>query len=332
MFEEFDEDSGSDSSGSSLPGPDEFMRRARVELARRRSPTRPMTGKERFTAGGVAALMAEGAALKSESSPNHVRTKTMDSEDGDDDFQPAQSSPPRPASPSTADATLSPRQAMELMTKELAIEDAVTEGVIEHLVDDAVRDMISPTSKNPPLSPVRTRPGDPSAASTARLSVPDADSAMHDARVKLSEALHAIAESLSARHWPDLNVGALGAMPKGEPPMSPEEHMEREAAGVTGAIVNVWQACDAASAALTAALERKESGGSAMASPRSTTSSIQIPVATPSPTRRRNPPPRPARGRRQVGRRFSPRGWSRATTPRTSCSPRSPCPRPPPGR
>ena len=190
MFEEFDEDSGSDSSGSSLPGPDEFMRRARVELARRRSPTRPMTGKERFTAGGVAALMAEGAALKSDSSPNHVRTKTMDSEDGDDEFQQAQSSPPRPASPSTADATLSPRQAMELMTKELAIEDAVTEGVIEHLVDDAVRDMISPTSKNPPLSPVRTRPGDPS------VSVPDADSAMHDARVKLSEALHAIAESL----------------------------------------------------------------------------------------------------------------------------------------
>ena len=300
MFEEFDEDSGSDSSGSSLPGPDEFMRRARVELARRRSPTRPMTGKERFTAGGVAALMAEGAALKSETSPNHVRTKTMDSEDGDDEFQQAQSSPPRPASPSTADATLSPRQAMELMTKELAVEDAVTEGVIEHLVDDAVRDMISPTSKNPPLSPVRTRPGDPSAASTARLSVPDADSAMHDARVKLSEALHAIAESLSARHWPDLNVGALGAMPKGEPPMSPEEHMEREAAGVTGAIVNVWQACDAASAALTAALERKESGGSAMASPRSTTSSIQNPVPPTSPTRGRNTPPRPRLGRQQL--------------------------------
>ena len=326
MFEEFDEDSGSDSSGSSLPGPDEFMRRARVELARRRSPTRPMTGKERFTAGGVAALMAEGAALKSESSPNHVRTKTMDSEDGDDEFQQAQSSPPRPASPSTADATLSPRQAMELMTKELAIEDAVTEGVIEHLVDDAVRDMISPTSKNPPLSPVRTRPGDPS------VSVPDADSAMHDARVKLSEALHAIAESLSARHWPDLNVGALDAMTKGEPPMSPEEHMEREAAGVTGAIVNVWQACDAASAALTAALERKESGGSAMASPRSTTSSILHPVPPTSPTRGRNTPRGPGRSGNSWRRRFSPRGWSRATTPRTSCSPRRPCPRPPPGR
>jgi len=308
MFEEFDEDSGSDSSGSSLPGPDEFMRRARVELARRRSPTRPMTGKERFTAGGVAALMAEGAALKSESSPNHVRTKTMDSEDGDDDFQPAQSSPPRPASPSTADATLSPKQAMELMTKELAIEDAVTEGVIEHLVDDAIGDMISPTRQNPPSSttlspnpsPVRTRLGDPSATSTARLSIPDADLAMHDARVKLSEALHAIAESLSARHWPDLNVGALGAMTKGEPPMSPEEHMEREAAGVTGAIVNVWQACDAASAALTAALERKESGGSAMASPRSTTSSILHPVPPTSPTRGRNTPPRPRQERQQL--------------------------------
>ena len=90
MFEEFDEDSGSDSSGSSLPGPDEFMRRARVELARRRSPTRPMTGKERFTAGGVAALMAEGAALKSEPTPNHVRTKSMDSVDGDDEFQPSE--------------------------------------------------------------------------------------------------------------------------------------------------------------------------------------------------------------------------------------------------
>ena len=173
--------------------------------------------------------MAEGAALKSESSPNHVRTKTMDSEDGDDDFQPAQSSPPRPASPSTADATLSPKQAMELMTKELAIEDAVTEGVIEHLVDDAIGDMISPTRQNPPSihrlspnpSPVRTRLGDPSATSTARLSIPDADLAMHDARVKLSEALHAIAESLSARHWPDLNVGALGAMTKGEPRCRP---------------------------------------------------------------------------------------------------------------
>ena len=301
MFEEFDEDSGSDSSGSSLPGPDEFMRRARVELARRRSPTRPMTGKERFTAGGVAALMAEGAALKSESSPNHVRTKTMDSEDGDDDFQPAQSSPPRPASPSTADATLSQRGAMELMTKELAIEDAAMEGVIEHLVDDAIGDMISSTSKNPPSSitlnpdpsPVRTRLGDP-------LSIPDADLAMLDARVKLSEALHAIAESLSARHWPDLNVGALGAMTKGEPPMSPEEHMEREAAGVTGAIVNVWQACDAASAALTAALERKESGGSAMASPRSTTSSILHPVPPTSPTRGRNTPPRPRQERQQL--------------------------------
>ena len=82
--------------------------------------------------------------------------------------------------------------------------------------------------------------------------------------------------------------------------MSPEEHMEREAAGVTGAIVNVWQACDAASAALTAALERKESGGSAMASPRSTTSSIQNPVPPTSPTRGRNTPPRPRQERQQL--------------------------------
>ena len=82
MFEDFDEDSGSDSSGSSLPGPDEFMRRARVELARRRSPNRPMTGKERFTAGGVSALMA---ASNSPGSPaegaNQARTKTMANED-----------------------------------------------------------------------------------------------------------------------------------------------------------------------------------------------------------------------------------------------------------
>ena len=82
--------------------------------------------------------------------------------------------------------------------------------------------------------------------------------------------------------------------------MSPEEHMEREAAGVTGAIVNVWQACDAASAALTAALERKESGGSAMASPRSTTSSILHPVPPTSPTRGRNTPPRPRQERQQL--------------------------------
>ena len=123
MFEDFDEDSGSDSSGSSLPGPDEFMRRARVELARRRSPNRPMTGKERFTAGGVSALMAGGASPGSPTEgANQARTKTMDNED--DEFQQAQSSPPRPASPSTSDTALSPRQAMELMTKELAIEDA----------------------------------------------------------------------------------------------------------------------------------------------------------------------------------------------------------------
>ena len=105
MFEDFDEDSGSDSSGSSLPGPDEFMRRARVELARRRSPNRPMTGKERFTAGGVSALMA---ASNSPGSPtegaNQARTKTMDTED--DEFQQAQSSPPRPASQSTSDTAL----------------------------------------------------------------------------------------------------------------------------------------------------------------------------------------------------------------------------------
>jgi len=301
MFEDFDEDSGSDSSGSSLPGPDEFMRRARVELARRRSPNRPMTGKERFTAGGVSALMAGGASPGSPTEgANQARTKTMDNDD--DEFQQAQSSPPRPASPSTSDTALSPRQAMELMTKELAIEDAVTEGVVSTLVDEALADMISPTGKNhPPLSPVKTRLGDPNATSTARLTIPEADLAMHDARVKLSEALHAIAESLSVRHWPDLNVGALETKPKDDAPISPEEHMEREAAGVTGAIVNVWQACDAASAALTAALERKESGGSAMASPRSTTSSIGLnPVPPTSPTRGRNTPPRPRQERAQL--------------------------------
>ena len=299
MFEDFDEDSGSDSSGSSLPGPDEFMRRARVELARRRSPNRPMTGKERFTAGGVSALMAGGASPGSPAEgANQVKTKDNE----DDEFQQAQSSPPRPASPSTSDTALSPRQAMELMTKELAIEDAVTEGVVSTLVDEALADMISPTGKNhPPLSPVKTRLGDPNATSTARLTIPEADLAMHDARVKLSEALHAIAESLSVRHWPDLNVGALETKPKDDAPLSPEEHMEREAAGVTGAIVNVWQACDAASAALTAALERKESGGSAMASPRSTTSSIGLnPVPPTSPTRGRNTPPRPRQERAQL--------------------------------
>ena len=77
MFEDFDEDSGSDSSGSSLPGPDEFMRRARVELARRRSPNRPMTGKERFTAGGVSALMAGRL-------PRHTRRGREPGEDEDD--------------------------------------------------------------------------------------------------------------------------------------------------------------------------------------------------------------------------------------------------------
>ena len=189
-----------------------------------------------------------------------------------------------------------------MMTKELAIEDAVTEGVVSTLVDEALADMISPTGKNhPPLSPVKTRLGDPNATSTARLTIPEADLAMHDARVKLSEALHAIAESLSVRHWPDLNVGALEPKPKDDAPLSPEEHMEREAAGVTGAIVNVWQACDAASAALTAALERKESGGSAMASPRSTTSSVGLnPVPPTSPTRGRNTPPRPRQERAQL--------------------------------
>ena len=77
---------------------------------------------------------------------------------------------------------------------------------------------------------------------------------MIDARVKLSEALRAIAESLAAGRWAEIDAAAAPARTSADL----EDQLELDAVGVTGAIVRVWKACDAASSALTAAMVERE--------------------------------------------------------------------------
>ena len=77
---------------------------------------------------------------------------------------------------------------------------------------------------------------------------------MIDARVKLSEALRAIAESLAAGRWAEIDAAAAPTRTSADL----EDQLELDAVGVTGAIVRVWKACDAASSALTAAMTERE--------------------------------------------------------------------------
>ena len=206
---------------------------------------------------------------------------------------------------------------MEQMTASLRLEHHVTEAVLEDILEEALLRTAYPdenhtTSRSPPAapepvpvpapSPIITRAGPYSSSPRTPGSghgpghghgpgpsppTPrsPADAAMIDARVKLSEALRAIAESLAAGRWAEIDAAAAPARTSADL----EDQLELDAVGVTGAIVRVWKACDAASSALTAAMvEREEElaglgaggvAGSATATPTSNAAPRRYPTS-----------------------------------------------------
>ena len=284
------DDATSDGSLETLPGTEEFLQTAIRELSFRRSPSlkQSPSGRHAENSSAFGSPDAYAAAAAGDSPGDVARDEYDDAEnDAIDEFLAASVSPPRPASPSAADPPpVSPRQLMEQMTASLRLEHHVTEAVLEDILEEALLRTAYPdenhtTSRSPPAapepvpvpapSPIITRAGPHSSSPRTPGSghgpghghgpgpsppTPrsPADAAMIDARVKLSEALRAIAESLAAGRWAEIDAAAAPARTSADL----EDQLELDAVGVTGAIVRVWKACDAASSALTAAMVERE--------------------------------------------------------------------------
>ena len=284
------DDATSDGSLETLPGTEEFLQTAIRELSFRRSPSlkQSPSGRHAENSSAFGSPDAYAAAAAGDSPGDVARDEYDDAEnDAIDEFLAASVSPSRPASPSAADPPpVSPRQLMEQMTASLRLEHHVTEAVLEDILEEALLRTAYPdenhtTSRSPPAapepvpvpapSPIITRAGPYSSSPRTPGSghgpghghgpgpsppTPrsPADAAMIDARVKLSEALRAIAESLAAGRWAEIDAAAAPARTSADL----EDQLELDAVGVTGAIVRVWKACDAASSALTAAMVERE--------------------------------------------------------------------------
>ena len=284
------DDATSDGSLETLPGTEEFLQTAIRELSFRRSPSlkQSPSGRHAENSSAFGSPDAYAAAAAGDSPGDVARDEYDDAEnDAIDEFLAASVSPSRPASPSAADPPpVSPRQLMEQMTASLRLEHHVTEAVLEDILEEALLRTAYPdenhtTSRSPPPapepvpvpapSPIITRAGPYSSSPRTPGSghgpghghgpgpsppTPrsPADAAMIDARVKLSEALRAIAESLAAGRWAEIDAAAAPARTSADL----EDQLELDAVGVTGAIVRVWKACDAASSALTAAMVERE--------------------------------------------------------------------------
>ena len=276
------DDATSEGSLETLPGPEEFLQTAIRELSFRRSPSlkHSPSGRNAENSGAFGSPNADAAAAAGDSPGDAARDDYDDAEnDAIDEFLAASVSPPRPASPSAADPPpVSPRQLMEQMTASLRLEHHVTEAVLEDILEEALLrtaypDQDHPAPRSPPAAPAQapapapapilTPPAGRSSSSPRTPGPPGpspptprspADAAMIDARVKLSEALRAIAESLAAGRWAEIDAAAAPTRTSAEF----EDHLELDAVGVTGAIVRVWKACDAASSALTAAMTERE--------------------------------------------------------------------------
>ena len=268
-----DSDDGSEGSLDTLPGAEEFLHEARKELKLERAArSSPLPG---------VAASAIGASGDSTLPPVPVDSSDDDVLDaasaGDDDGRASAADDDRSASiPSVSARQASLEDRVESAVLDQLMADAIEEFIVPRATVDALernledrvgaddpRGAASPSDPLPPMRPPTTKilhpvasPSPPprSPSPSPSPSSPPAI-AVHEARLALSNALHAIADDLVSKRYDGGDVEEDIPLPAAA---AAEDDVRKEAVGVTGAIVKTWRACEEASTLIMSVMTAEE--------------------------------------------------------------------------